>query len=173
MGPGTSLVSRVVVQWHETSMIKTFLSLQLVRQILGALGGALVGLALFHSYRTAAPMVRAVLLPETPRIIAVEEEELIEEVAAQAGGEEEASVVVLQEEEAYIPSMEQYDAPVFPDETPISLVTATPVQMTEEDRVPLHAGAPALPASGLGWSALAAVALGASLALRRKRSHID
>lgn len=44
-------------------MLKKILSISLVRQLLGAAGGALVALSLFTVYREAKPMVMAYVLP--------------------------------------------------------------------------------------------------------------
>ncbi len=153
-------------------MLKTILSLQIVRQVLGAAGGALLALALFWTYRAAAPIVTAALLPsEAAGPVADASATDAADLVAVADDEEEVDIF----DPAFILGA---DEPLPPAPNPRALTNPravsapVPAPVATPAPVPLQAtvtAAPALPSAGLGLWLIAGATLLASVIVRGRR----
>lgn len=134
-------------------MIKTILSSSLVKQLLGAAGGALVALTFFTVYHEAKPMVRAYLLP-------VEETTEVSEAIRETSINDAA--VRLRDAAAQARNqrlLQQIPVSDFPTSAPEAAELLPALTST----------APALPDSGIGLGMSIVIALMISIGLRMWR----
>ncbi len=131
-------------------MLKTILSNRIVRQLMGAAGGALVALTLFTAYRTAAPMVTAFVLPEDVDV------EGMHPAPPEDSFEAEAT-----------DATEEFAATA--DSFVVSETLSTVAQNVVASAPATTATAPALPDSGIGPGLMLLLALFLSVAIRKAR----
>jgi hypothetical protein len=143
--------------------LTSVLKIQMVRQLLGAGGGALIALACYNGYRFTSSTVQAYLAPPHESIVVAE----------------------VQEEPVVIPQEEIMEEPVTQEVVPVSEpVEAEPASEAAEEIVPkkpvqvaavtdadmLHKGAPQLPDSGIGLWLATGMAAGMAF-VSHKKTH--
>lgn len=142
-------------------MIKTILKFAIVRQVLGALGGALLALAAYNAYQWSAETVRGYLI--APGTLEEGAKDGVRFAAEETGLDQEKVDRITARAREAAENMRSIRQAQREQQT---IASVAPSSVSAE---PLHAGAaPALPGSGVGIGLALCAALGAALAGGKK-----